>query len=233
MRTPFLVSAALAALVAAVVSIAVRPRRRAPVPVATAVVAGARGTVLRLLVLSFLTAAALGAFEVGLTLRGTQILGMSPYRIDLMFSECMIVMLVMQAIIFSPLIKIENTRWFLTPGLVLLAGSLAALPQAGSAFGTAIAVSLVAASAGMLSPLVTYWISLSAGEHQGTGLGSDTAASSLGLAVGSALMGLLFRETFVPNVSFTLVALAVLAGIAASVGLTRRLAPPTAPQVRL
>lgn len=231
LRTPFLVSAALAALVAAVISIAVPPATKSAGPVATAVVAGARGTVLRLLVLSFLTAAALGAFEVGLTLRGTQVLGMSPYSIGLMFSECMIVMLIMQAIVFSPLIKIENTRWFLTPGLVLLAGSLAALPQAASAFGTAIAVSVVAASAGTLSPLVTYWTSLNAGARQGVGLGSDTAASSLGLAVGSALMGLLFRETFVPNMSFTLVALAVLAGIAASIGLSRRLAP-TVPQVR-
>jgi predicted MFS family arabinose efflux permease len=46
------------------------------------------------------------------------------------------------------------------------------------------------ASAGILSPIVTYWVSLGAGETQGADLGRVTAAASLGQAIGSAAGGL-------------------------------------------
>jgi MFS family permease len=180
-----------------------------------------RAALLRLLGVSFVTATAVGAFEVGLSLRGAQILAMTPGQIGLMFTECSLVMLIAQAVVFSPLVKPEFTRWLLTPGLAVLAVGLLAVPFAVTNLTMAIAVALVAGSAGILSPVATYWISIGAGELQGTDLGRQTAATSLGQAVGSASGGLLFGTTFVPNAPFTLAAAAALVCMMASIGIPR------------
>lgn len=180
---------------------------------------------IRLLAISLVTAAAVGAFEVGLSLRDTQILGMTTASIGLMFTECSLVMLIAQSLVFSPLVKPEATRWFLTPALIILAASLAAVPYAASGVAMAVVVALVAGSAGIISPIATYWISLSAGERQGTALGWQTSAASLGQSVGSAIAGILFSVAFIPNASFTLTAVVVLAGLFASARVPRLLAP--------
>ncbi|MBB5753695.1 MFS family permease [Xanthobacter flavus] len=177
----------------------------------------------RLLIISFATAAALGAFEVSLALRGTQILNMSTYQIGLMFSVCSLVMLVAQTVVFSPLVKPEVTRWFLTPALAVLAVSVAAVPFAEATMSTAVVVAAIAASAGILSPIATYWISLNADERQGIELGRQTAAASLGQASGSAAGGLLFGLAFLPNAPFMLAAVVVVGGLVASIGISRLL----------
>ena len=224
-RSPFFVTSGIAFLVAlAVWRLAPNEVQRKSDRTAPANAPDSRAALLRLLGISFVTAAAVGSFEVGLSLRGTQILGMNTSQIGLMFTECSLVMLIVQAVVFSPLVKPEATRWFLTPGLTILAAGLAAVPFATSNITMAVAVALVAASAGILSPIATYWISLGAGEMQGFALGRQTAAASLGQSVGSAAGGLLFGATFVPNASFTLTAAVVLASLVASVGIPRLLA---------
>jgi DHA1 family multidrug resistance protein-like MFS transporter len=180
-----------------------------------------RAVMLRLWAIAFVTAGAIGAFEVGLS--GKQILGMNPYRIGMMFAECSLVMFLVQALVFSPLIKPELTRWFLTPGLAILAISLVVVPFTSTSITMSIAVALVAASAGILSPIVTYWVSLGAGETQGADLGRATAAASLGQALGSAAGGLLFDVSILPGAAFTVTAIVVSSGLAASLGLPRLL----------
>ena len=185
-----------------------------------------RTVMLRLWAIAFVTALAIGAFEVGLSLRGKQILGMDAVRIGMMFAECSLVMFVVQALVFSPLVKPERTRWFLTPGLAILAIGLVAVPFSGTSITMSIAVALVAASAGILSPIVTYWVSLGAGETQGADLGRVTAAASLGQALGSAAGGLLFDVSVLPGAAFTVTAVVVLAGLTASLGLPGLLLQP-------
>jgi predicted MFS family arabinose efflux permease len=141
----------------------------------------------------------------------------------MMFAECSLVMFAVQALVFSPLVKPEWTRWLFTPGLAILALSLFVVPFADTNFTMIVAVALVAASAGILSPIVTYWVSLSAGETQGADLGRVTAAASLGQALGSAAGGLLFGVSILPSAAFTVTAAVVLAGLTASLGLPRRL----------
>lgn len=175
--------------------------------------------IVRLLLISFVTALAVGAFEVGLSLRGKQVLGLNAYQIGLMFTECSLVMFVVQALVFSPVVRPDTTRWLVTPSLVVLAAGLAIVPLARGYVMLALAVALIAASAGILSPIATYWISLGAGETQGTTLGRQTAAASLGQAVGSAVGGLLFNVAILPNASFTLTAAVILVGVVASIGL--------------
>jgi len=201
--------------------------------VVTANASDSRAVLIRLLGISFVTAAAVGAFEVGLSLRGVQTLGMTTTEVALMFTECSLVMLVVQAIVFSPLVHPEATRWLLTPGLIILAAGLVLVPFATTTITMALAVALVAASAGVLSPIATYWISLGAGERQGTALGRQTAAASLGQAVGSAAGGLLFGAAFVPNAAFTLTAAMVLASLGASIGIPRLLVNSRTPPSRM
>ena len=166
----------------------------------------------RLLALAFIVSAGVGVFEVGLALRGKQELGLTPYQIAAMFTECSLVMLIVQAIVFSPWVRPETTRWFIVPALATLAAGLFLVPRASDYNLMLLVIGAVAASAGILSPILTYWISSKAGEAQGAQLGKQTAAASLGAAVGSAAGGLLFEVAWLPNASFVLVAALVLIG---------------------
>jgi len=67
-----------------------------------------------------------------------------------------------------------------------------------------VVIGAVAASAGILSPILTYWISAKAGSAQGWELGKQTAAASLGVSVGSLAGGLLFNVAALPGASFVL-----------------------------
>jgi MFS family permease len=173
----------------------------------------------KLLSLAFIVSAGVGVFEVGLALRGKQELGLTQYQIALMFTECSLVMFVVQAIVFSPWVKPETTRWFIAPALALLAGGLFLVPRASDFMLMVAVIGAVAASAGILSPILTYWISRKAGRAQGTELGKQTAAASLGAAVGSAAGGLLFNVAPLPGASFLLMSVLTVLGILLSLGL--------------
>jgi predicted MFS family arabinose efflux permease len=86
-------------------------------------------------------------------------------------------------------------------------------------------IGAVAASAGILSPILTYWISTRAGSAQGWQLGKQTAASSLGVTVGSAAGGLLFNVAAMPGASFVLAAGLAVLGFLLSLGLPHLLVP--------
>ena len=181
--------------------------------------------VTKLLVLTFVVSAGIGVFEVGLALRGQQELGLTPYQIAVMFTECSLVMFVMQAIVFSPLIRADNTRWIVAPALFVLVAGLFLVPWASDFWLMLAVIGGVAASAGIASPILTYWISAKAGRAQGWELGRQTAASSLGITVGSAAGGLLFNVGGLPGASFVLTAGLVAVGFLLSLGLPRILVP--------
>ncbi len=186
----------------------------------------------KLLSLAFIVSAGVGVFEVGLALRGKQELGLTQYQIALMFTECSLVMFVVQAVVFSPWVKAEATRWFIAPALAVLAAGLFLVPRASDFMLMLVVIGAVAASAGILSPILTYWISSKAGEAQGAALGKQTAAASLGATVGSAAGGLLFDATWLPNASFVLITVLIVLGVLLSLGLpnllvTRKLGDAT------
>jgi MFS family permease len=177
----------------------------------------------KLLSLAFIVSAGVGVFEVGLALRGKQELGLTQYQIALMFTECSLVMFIVQAIVFSPWIKPETTRWFIAPALAVLAAGLFLVPRASDFMLMLAVIGAVAASAGILSPILTYWISSKAGRAQGAELGKQTAAASLGATMGSAAGGLLFDVALLPNASFLLMTVLTVLGILLSLGLPNRL----------
>ena len=173
----------------------------------------------KLLILAFIVSAGVGVFEVGLALRGKQELGLTQYQIALMFTECSLVMFVVQAFVFSPWVKPEATRWLIAPAFAVLAAGLFLVPRASSFTLMLVVIGAVAASAGILSPILTYWISSKAGKAQGAQLGMQTAASSLGVTVGSAAGGLLFNVPWFPNASFVLMTGLTVGGALLSFGL--------------
>lgn len=178
----------------------------------------------RLLIVSFVVAAAVGVVEVGLVLRG-QREGLTAYQIATMFSECSLVMFIVQAIVFSPLVKPQATRWLIAPALLVLAVALFLLPKTSDYVLMLGLVGAVASSAGILSPIVTYWISSKAGASQGALLGRQTAAASLGATFGSVAGGVLFDLPYIKDASFLVAAVAVLLGLLAAFGLPNLLRP--------
>lgn len=182
-----------------------------------------RWLVPKLLALAFIVSAGVGVFEVGLALRGKQELGLTQTQIALMFTECSAVMIVVQAIVFSPWIKSESTRWLLSPALAILAVGLFLVPRATSFNMMLTVIAAVAASAGILSPILTYWISAKAGKAQGAELGWQTAAASLGATVGSVAGGLLFDLPDLPGAAFLLMAALTGLGLLLAAGLPKLL----------
>jgi MFS family permease len=218
---PLAATALLAFLVGLAVAFAV-PGGRGAGPVrnaSSASVASTTWVVPKLLVLTFIVSAGVGVFEVGLALRGKQELGLTPYQIGLMFGECSLVMIVVQAIVFSPWIKPDTTRWLIAPTLAVLAAALFLVPRASDFTLMLVVVGGVAASAGVLSPILTYWISSKAGSSQGWEIGKQTAAASLGVTVGSAAGGLLFKVAALRGASFVLTGGLALLGLLLSLGL--------------
>ena len=187
---PFL----LAALLAAVCSIAVAhfgPRTASHQWQRTERAAPAPSGQFRLLLLAAIVAAGLGAFEVGLTLRSGD-RAMSPGELAIMFAACSVVMFAVQGIVFSPLVSASSTRWLIAPAFATMALGLALVAEAVGFVSVLATVSLVSASAGVIAPLLSYWVSRTSGDMRGVGLGIQSAASSLGQSVGSAGAGLLY-----------------------------------------
>lgn len=180
-----------------------------------------RWLITKLLALTFIVSAGIGTFEVGLALRGKQILGLTPNQIALMFIECGMVMFVMQASVFSPWFKPDMTRWLIAPALFVLATAFFLVPRADDFKLMVVVIAAVAASAGILSPILMYWISAMAGSAQGWELGKQTAAANLGVTLGSAAGGFLFDAAGLPSASFVLAAGLTVLGFLLSFGLPR------------
>lgn len=226
---PFLIATGLA-IVAVVFVLACVPdgRDQARAP---AIPAGRshpeRRTATLLLTLAAVAAAGLGVFEVGLTLRGGE-LAMTPLALGLMFALCSVAMLLVQAIVFSPIVRPPTTRWLIAPAFAAMALGLALVPRAIGLDALLAETGLVAASAGVLTPVLAYWTSLVAGASQDVAFGKQNAAISFGQALGSAGAGLLFGLNGVPHAAF--LAAALVLGVAALASLRlpsglQRLAP--------
>lgn len=183
---------------------------------------------IRLLALAAVAAAGLGAFEVGLTLRNVE-LAMGPTALGLMFATCSVVMFAVQGLVFSPLVKPAATRLLVAPAFLVMAIGLAVMPRLAGLTEMLFAVSVVSASAGVISPLLAYWVSRISSRSQGMELGIQSAAVSLGLSVGSAAAGLLFGSHRLQGAAFLVAAAAMGLAAIASLKLPQppRLEQPT------
>ena len=221
---PFLIVALAAAIVTLVALGTLPPAFPSARPPVEEPSLMARRGLRQLLLLSMLAAGALGTFEVGLALRAERDLNLGPAQTGVMFVECMLVMVIAQALIFNPWFPARHSRWVLAPSFGLLALALALLAFAGTHNELILAVGAVAGAAGVLSPAIAFWVSLSAGSLQGLQLGKQTAAASLGQTIGSVLGGLLFGLAWAPGSAFFLAAAGALIGGLMAIPLTRKLA---------
>ncbi|MER8522502.1 MULTISPECIES: hypothetical protein [unclassified Mesorhizobium] len=86
----------------------------------------------------------------------------------------------LQGLVFSPLVNPAAARLLVAPALLVMAMGLAVVPILAGLTEMLFAVSVVSASAGVISPLPAYWVSRISARRQGMELGIESAAVSLG-----------------------------------------------------
>jgi len=160
-----------------------------------AATAGPLPNLVVLITMSGAVAFALGAFEVGLTLLSTQALQLSQAKLAAMFVECSMVMIVAQVLISAGVFDRLPPRAVLAAGTVILALGFGLLPFTGAGVAMTLSIAAVAASAGILLPLLSYWTSLQSVHARGAALGTQSSFASLGQALGSSSAGGLFALT--------------------------------------
>ncbi|MDL2337221.1 MAG: MFS transporter [Pseudomonadota bacterium] len=162
------------------------------------------------MLLALLASFAVGTFEVGFNLFGTQTLGLTTATMAAMFITCSLAMLAAQLmLLLSSVRRRVDQRWvaaaFAGSALALAFTSL--VPDAGS-LGLMIAV--VATGAGMVGPVLSYELLERKADAPGALLGRQAAAGNLGQALGSMSAGSLF--TFAPMAPFWTAAVILLLG---------------------
>jgi len=186
-----------------------------------------RRDVVLLLALAALAAAAMSVYEVGLAIRARLVDGLSPRDIGFMFTGCGVVMLLSQGLVFRR--GHDPTRAFgwVAPAFLATAVGLVLLAWLGGMRASVAGVVLVAASAGVLQPALTYWTSRAAGAAEASSLGWRTAVTTAGQAMGSLTGGLAFASNTAGRVALVTLLGGLLA--AAALALARRRAPAGMP----
>jgi DHA1 family multidrug resistance protein-like MFS transporter len=167
------------------------------------------------MLLAGLSSFATGTFEVGFNLFGGQTLRLTSGTIAIMFMTCSVAMLAAQAMLLLPGVRRRiNGGWmaavFVFSALALLFVSI--VPNAAS---FSLFIGVVAASVGMIGPVLSYELLDRGDSAHGALLGKQAAAGNLGQALGSFAAGWLF--TWQPAAPFWAAALALLIGAIASV----------------
>lgn len=162
------------------------------------------------MLLALLASFAVGTFEVGFNLFGSQTLGLTTATMAVMFFTCSIAMLAAQSmLLFSAVRRRIDQRWVATAfaGSALALAFTSLVPDAGS-LGLMIAV--VATGAGMVGPVLSYELLERHSAAPGRLLGQQAAAGNLGQALGSMGAGSLY--TLAPMLPFWAAALILLIG---------------------
>lgn len=232
-RIVTLVGVAILSLVAAGTIVLVGPNGKPVIPTAPSQANGdklnpAARTVLVLL--AALVAAGLGLFEVGLTLQ-SRTLAVSPSVLGFMFAGCMVIMLLVQALGFSPLAWPAITKWFISPAFLVLGLGLILILGSPSGSGLMFATAGVAAAGGFLAPVLAYWLSFGSGRRTGARLGLQSAAVSMGQTLGSTIAAVMIGDVAAGAAWLAALSIsAAAAGLALSAYLGRSgLRPPLIP----
>ena len=135
----------------------------------------------------------LAGFELGIMLQGQQHTSLSSRELALMFAECSLVMLGINALLFfTPLLKNTSARSLMGAGLILAMVGLAVLAQHRSDAWMYLGVSLTAAGTGLVLPVISYLAAGASPQKLGATMGGLAAAASFGQTLGSSAGGWLF-----------------------------------------
>lgn len=109
----------------------------------------------------------------------------------------------------------SSTRWFIGPSFLVLGTGLALIPISAAETGLLAATAAIAASGGLLAPILAFWLARAAPSRAGAQLGLQSAGVSVGQTIGSAGAGLLLLDY-----RLSAVVVGVLAAAAAVVGIS-------------
>ena len=135
----------------------------------------------------------LAGFELGIVLQGQQHTSLSSREVALMFAECSLVMLGINALLFfTSLMEKTSARKLLGAGLILAMAGLAVLAQHRAEAWMYLGVSLTAAGTGLVLPVISYLAAGTSRQKLGVTMGGLAAAAGLGQTLGSSVGGWLF-----------------------------------------
>ncbi|MEO7326106.1 MAG: MFS transporter [Dokdonella sp.] len=143
----------------------------------------------------------LAAFELGMVLQGQLHIGTSPREVAMMFGECALAMLAVNALLFftSLLDKVPARRVVLI-GLVLAIVGLAVLAFHHSNAWMYAGISFTSIGTGLILPVIAYRAAGASRGRLGTTMGGLAAVAGLGQTLGAAAGGWLFGA--VAQISF-------------------------------
>ena len=194
-------SAALGALMILGVAATVPKSREVNPPAKTAKAAPALRSRFPLWALSGAVAFVLAAFELGIVLQGQTHAGVSSRQIAMMFAECSLVMLGVNAVLFvTGLLERISARTLMSAGLILGMTGLAVLAAHSADAWLYVGIGFTAAGTGLVLPVIAY-LAAGASQHTlGATMGGLAAAAGLGQTLGSLVGGWLFgavsRQSF-------------------------------------
>lgn len=155
----------------------------------------------------------LAGFELGIVLQGQQHPTRSSREISLMFAECSLVMLIINAMLFfTGLLERAAGRGVLAAGLALAIAGLAMLAQHRSDTWMYVGVSLTAAGTGLVLPTISFLAAGASRHRLGATMGGLASAAGFGQTIGSAAAGWLFGAF--AQMSFAWLALPLLTTLA-------------------
>jgi MFS family permease len=137
----------------------------------------------------------LSGFEVGIVLQGQQHAGLTTQQISLMFAECSLAMLAVNALLFfTSMLEKVSSRVLVVAGMLLSLAGLAILAVHEVTGWMYLGVSLTGAGIGLVLPVIAYLAAGASPQRLGATMGGITAAAGLGQVLGSAAGGWLFGE---------------------------------------
>ena len=152
----------------------------------------------------------LSGFELGIVLQGRQHAELTTQQVAMMFAECSLVMIAVNALLFfTGLLDKVPPRWFVAAGSVLGMAGLAVLALHQTNTGMYVGVSLTSAGTGLVLPVIAFLAAGASHRSLGATMGGLAAAGALGQTLGSAASGWLFAS--VAQLSFAWLALPLLA----------------------
>ena len=152
----------------------------------------------------------LSGFELGIVLQGRQHAELSTQQVALMFAECSLVMLAINALLFfTALLDKVSPRLVVAAGSLLGLAGLSVLTMHQTNVWMYIGVSLTSAGTGLVLPVVSFLAAGASHRKLGATMGGLAAAGALGQTLGSAAGGWLFGA--VARLSFAWLALPLLA----------------------
>lgn len=135
----------------------------------------------------------LAAFELGILLEGLRNRLVSSRDVALMFAECSLVMLAVNAMLFfTSILNSKSAHHLMCIGLLLAAAGLAVLWVQPTHAWMYLGVSLTAAGTGLVLPVVSYLAAGVSRAELAVTMGGLAAGASLGQTLGSAAGGWLF-----------------------------------------